>query len=51
MAMFTGAWAVGHSSLWIDSLKSTAIDENGIIIKAFGKVKAADNPAQMLGEL
>ena len=27
------------------------IDENGIIIKAFGKVKAADNPAQMLGEL
>ncbi len=27
------------------------IDENGIIIKAFGKVKAADNPTQMLGEL
>lgn len=27
------------------------IDENGIIIKAFGKVKAADNPAQMLEEL
>ena len=27
------------------------IDENGIILKAFGKVKAADNPAQMLGEL
>ena len=27
------------------------IDEEGIIIKAFGKVKAADNPAQMLGEL
>ena len=26
------------------------IDEDGIIIKAFGKVKAADNPAQMLGE-
>ena len=26
-------------------------DQNGIIIKAFGKVKAADNPAQMLGEL
>ena len=24
------------------------IDENGIIIKAFDKVKAADNPAQML---
>ena len=27
------------------------IDENGVIIKAFDKVKAADNPAQMLGEL
>ncbi len=27
------------------------IDENGVIIKAFGKVKAADNPNQMLGEL
>ncbi len=27
------------------------IDEEGIIVKAFGEVKAADNPAQMLGEL
>ena len=27
------------------------IDEQGIIIKAFGKVKAAENPAQMLEEL
>ena len=27
------------------------IDEEGIIIKAFDKVKAADNPAQMLAEL
>ena len=27
------------------------IDEDGIIVKAFDKVKAADNPAQMLGEL
>lgn len=27
------------------------IDENGIIVKAFDKVKAADNPAQMLGAL
>ena len=27
------------------------IDENGVIVKAFGKVKAAENPAQMLGEL
>ena len=27
------------------------IDENGVIIRAFDKVKAADNPAQMLEEL
>ena len=27
------------------------IDENGVIVKAFDKVKAADNPAQMLGAL
>ena len=27
------------------------IDEEGVIVKAFDKVKAADNPAQMLGEL
>ena len=27
------------------------IDENGVIIKAFDKVKAAENPAQMLKEL
>ena len=27
------------------------IDEEGTIIKAFGKVKAAENPAQMLEEL
>ena len=27
------------------------IDEEGVIVRAFGKVKAADNPAQMLGEL
>lgn len=27
------------------------IDENGIIVKAFTKVKAADNPQQMLDEL
>lgn len=27
------------------------IDEDGVIIKAFGKVKAADNPQQMLEEL
>lgn len=27
------------------------IDENGVIIRAYDKVKAAENPAQMLGEL
>ena len=27
------------------------IDEKGIIVKSFGKVKAADNPSQMLGEI
>ena len=27
------------------------IDEKGIIVKAFGNVKAAENPTQMLGEL
>ena len=27
------------------------IDEDGVIVKAFGKVRAADNPAQMLAEL
>lgn len=27
------------------------IGENGVIVKGFDKVKAADNPAQMLGEL
>ena len=27
------------------------IDEQGVIVKAVGKVKAADNPAQMLDSL
>ena len=35
----------------ITRLNISLIDENGIIVKAFGKVKAADNPAQMLKEL
>lgn len=30
---------------------SYLIDEDGVIVKAFSAVKAADNPAQMLGEL
>ena len=32
-------------------VRTTYLIENGKIIKAFGKVKAADNPAQMLQEL
>ena len=27
------------------------INEEGVIMKAYGKVNAANNPAQMLGEL
>ena len=30
---------------------SYLIDEDGVVVKAFSAVKAADNPAQMLGEL
>ena len=32
-------------------VRTTYLIEDGIITKAFGKVKAADNPAQMLREL
>ena len=32
-------------------VRTTYLIEKGIITKAFGKVKAADNPAQMLQEL
>ncbi len=32
-------------------IRTTYLIENGIIMKAFGKVKAADNPAQMLQAL
>ena len=32
-------------------VRTTYLIENGVIAKAFGKVKAADNPAQMLQEL
>ena len=32
-------------------VRTTYLIEDGIITKAFGKVKAADNPAQMLQEL
>ena len=32
-------------------VRTTYLIEDGVIMKAFGKVKAADNPAQMLEEL
>ena len=32
-------------------VRTTYLIEDGVIVKAFGKVKAADNPAQMLQEL
>ena len=32
-------------------VRTTYLIENGVIVKAFGKVKAADNPMQMLEEL
>ena len=43
-------WNYGKVSMGV--VRTTyLIDENGVIIKAFDKVKAADNPTQMLGEL
>ena len=38
-------------TLLSDTELTCIIDEEGVIQKAFGKVKAADNPAQMLNEL
>ena len=38
-------------TLLSDTETTYLIDENGVIVKAFEKVKAADNPAQMLGEI
>ncbi len=32
-------------------VRTTYLIENGVIVKAFGKVKAAENPKQMLDEL
>ena len=32
-------------------VRTTYLIENGVIVKAFGKVKAAKNPAQMLEEI
>lgn len=36
---------------WEPSEPTYLINEEGIIEKAFGKVKPGENPAQMLGEL
>ena len=39
----------GRRLLWMSVVKTTyLIDENGVIVKAMDKVKAAENPAQML---
>lgn len=41
-----------YGKTYMGVVRSTyLIDENGKIVKAFDKVKAADNPEQMLGEL
>ena len=43
---------VNYSKVSMGVVRTTyLIDENGVIVRAFNKVKAADNPAQMLGEL
>ena len=41
-----------YGKTYMGVVRSTyLIDDNGKIVKAFDKVKAADNPEQMLGEL
>ena len=41
-----------YGKTYMGVVRSTyVIDENGKMVKAFDKVKAADNPEQMLGEL
>ena len=49
-----GVWQekVNYGKTTMGVVRTTyLIDENGVIVKAMGKVKAADNPAQMLAEL
>ena len=49
-----GAWGEkkNYGKVTMGTIRTTyLIDEEGVIIKAMGKVKAADNPAQMLEEL
>ena len=43
---------MNYGKLTMGVIRTTyLIDENGIIVNAFDKVKAADNPAQMLAVL
>ena len=49
-----GAWGEkkNYGKLTMGTIRTTyLIDEEGIIVKAIGKVKAADNPEQMLEAL
>lgn len=49
-----GAWGEkkNYGKVTMGTIRTTyLIDEEGVIIKAMGKVRAADNPAQMLEEL
>ena len=43
---------VNYGKVTLGVVRTTyLIDENGVIVKAFDKVKAAENPAQMLASL
>ena len=49
-----GVWQekVNYGKVTMGVVRTTyLIDENGVIVKALGKVKAAENPAQMLAAL
>ena len=44
--------AISAYDVWKEKvIRTTYLIEDGVITKAFGKVKAAENPAQMLEEL
>ena len=49
--MEQGAVILGVSKDSVESHTTYLIDEAGMIVKAFGNVKAAENPAQMLEAL
>ena len=47
-----GVWQAKDKAGTMGVVRTTyLIDEDGMIRKAFGKVKAAENPSQMLGEV